>query len=100
MTSNTLLHRRAEIVTAVMDGETVMMSVETGKYYNLGAIGGDIWALLDTEKSFAQIIDALMEQYDVDRTRCEADTAAFLEQLKTQGLLTLQERDKDTAQGV
>jgi hypothetical protein len=93
MTDKTILRRRDEIVTASMDGETVMMSIETGKYYNLGAIGGGIWALLDTEKSFAQIIDALTEKYEVDRAQCEADTAVFLEQLGAQGLLTIHERE-------
>ena len=28
-----------------MDGEKVMLSINNGKYYNLGEIGGDIWEL-------------------------------------------------------
>jgi hypothetical protein len=91
MTDSTIVRRKDEIVTANMEGETVMMSVETGKYYNLGAIGGEIWEMLGTEKSFSQIIDELVDRYDVERAQCAKDTTAFLEHLRSQGLITVQE---------
>ena len=92
MTEKTVLNRKAEIVTANMDGETVMMCIETGKYYNLGTIGGKIWALLETEKTFSQLVDCLTEEYDVERARCETETETFLRELAEQGLLMITEQ--------
>ena len=31
-----------------MDGEKVMLSIEKGKYYNLGLLGGVIWELIES----------------------------------------------------
>ena len=89
MNSSAKLSRKPDIVTADMDGETVMMCVETGKYYNLGTVGGDIWALLTREMTFAQLIDALTEQYDVARATCEKETAAFVTRMADQGLIRI-----------
>ena len=33
-------------IVSDMGGEKVMLSVNKGKYYNLGEIGGDIWELI------------------------------------------------------
>ena len=42
--NQTLSQVKGNIVSD-MGGEKVMLSVNNGKYYNLGEIGGDIWDL-------------------------------------------------------
>ena len=73
-----------------------MLSIETGRYYNLGRVGGKIWALLEKEITFSLLIDSLMNKYEVDRSKCENETAAFLQILATKGLISI---GKEPAQG-
>jgi len=40
------IHRDDTLLSAVIDGEVVLMSVEKGRYYALDAIASDIWELL------------------------------------------------------
>ena len=47
MTDTSVLTRREGLMTADMNGSAVMMDIMTGKYYNLGEIGGRIWELLE-----------------------------------------------------
>lgn len=82
-----MIVRKSEIVAADMDGETVMMNIETGKYYNLGAIGGAIWKLIETPTKVEDLISRLVEEYNVTRNQCEEDVLPFLNQIFEQSLI-------------
>ncbi|MCC3376007.1 lasso peptide biosynthesis PqqD family chaperone [Cohnella sp. REN36] len=70
-----------------MNGEKVMMSIQNGKYYNLGAIGGRIWELVAVPQTIEQLATALMEEYEVDRDTCEAQVRQFLDHLLQEKLI-------------
>lgn len=88
MTMQTILVRKAEIMAADMDGSTVMMDIQTGKYYNLGAVGGVIWELLEQPITVEALIGKLMKKYNVPAEQCEKDTMQFLQQLMSSGLVS------------
>lgn len=74
-------------VASNMDGEKVLMSIKNSKYYNLGEIGGVIWDLIETPKSVNNLIDILMEQYEVEQSECEEQVIHFLELLYKEDLI-------------
>lgn len=88
MDKNTMLSRKSGIMTADMHDATVMMDIETGKYYNLGQVGGRIWELLASPMSVASLLDTLTKEYSVTLEQCEKDTMPFLASLVERGLLT------------
>ena len=89
MTMNDTLSRRNDVLTADMAGETVMMDAESGKYYNLGAVGGRIWELLEQDMTVAALVEALTKEYAVDAETCERDILPFLDSLAGRGLLSV-----------
>ncbi|WP_274648626.1 lasso peptide biosynthesis PqqD family chaperone [Paenibacillus humicola] len=74
-------------IVSDMDGEKVMLSVQNGKYYNLGDMGGMIWDKLGPTVTVGQIIDALLEEYDVDPDVCTQQVYTFLQRLLHEGLI-------------
>ncbi|WP_246943845.1 lasso peptide biosynthesis PqqD family chaperone [Bacillus pinisoli] len=76
-------------IVSDMGGEKVMLSIENGKYYNLGEIGGAIWDLINTPKSISELIDKLVGQYDVEEEECKEQILPFLEHLKTENLIKI-----------
>ncbi|MBM7563596.1 lasso peptide biosynthesis PqqD family chaperone [Paenibacillus sacheonensis] len=74
-------------VVSDMGGEKVMFSVSSGKYYNLGAIGGRVWELIASPIPVNQLVDALMDEYDVERASCEEQVGAFLKNLHAEALI-------------
>jgi hypothetical protein len=86
---NTVITRNAEIVTADMDSETVMMSIDTGKYYNLGKTGSIIWGMLETPLSVESLVNSLLDKYDVGREQCEKEVLSFLKDTYKEGLITI-----------
>ncbi|MNF93726.1 Coenzyme PQQ synthesis protein D (PqqD) [compost metagenome] len=72
-----------------MNGETVMMSIESGKYYNLGDIGGRIWSLIEAPTNIEALVGTLTNEYDVSVADCEAEVIAFLENLAKEQLIVV-----------
>ena len=87
MTDNTILSRRAGLMTADMNGSAVMMDIMSGKYYNLGEVGGRIWELLEEPTTVAALVQKLTAEYNVSAERCRADIQPFLSKLLERGLL-------------
>jgi hypothetical protein len=77
-----------------MGGEKVMLSVQNGKYYNLGEIGGRIWELIEKPMSVTGLVTALMSEYEVEQDECEEQIISFLKHLLEEGLIRTGEDDK------
>lgn len=87
MTDTTILSRRSGLMTADMNGSAVMMDIMTGKYYNLGAVGGRIWEILEEPMTVAALVGKLTDEYDVSASQCRTDIDPFLNTLLERGLL-------------
>lgn len=71
-----------------MGNELAMMNTETGKYVIINEVGKDIWSLIDGEKSEEDIINALLELYDIDEETCSNEVNTFIRQLIDEKLVT------------
>jgi len=91
-----LIMRKNQYLTSDMDGERVMMSIESGKYYNLGGIGGRVWDMMETPIVIRQIIEHLLQEYEVDREICEQQVIRFLQQMKAEGMVQIVSSDSST----
>ncbi|MBD2872156.1 lasso peptide biosynthesis PqqD family chaperone [Paenibacillus arenilitoris] len=70
-----------------MNGEKVMLSIENGKYYNLGQIGGRVWELIESPASIQDVVDRLVTEYVIEPEECQRQVRRFLQQLKAEGLI-------------
>lgn len=75
------------IVGSDMGEEKVLMSIDNGKYYNLGDIGGVIWDKLKTPLTVQELINFLIEQYEIEKVECEKQVISFLEMLNKENLI-------------
>lgn len=78
-------------IVSDMDGEKVMLSISNGKYYNLGEIGGVIWDLIKTPTSINQLMNTLLDQYEIEQNEYEDQVLSFLEKLVEEKLIKLEE---------
>lgn len=82
--------RNQNIMASDMDGEMVMMNVETGKYYNIGKTGGVIWGMLKNPITVAELVSKLTDKFDVSKDQCEADIMPFMNKMLEQKLIDIQ----------
>jgi hypothetical protein len=73
--------RRAEPLTAPVDGDLVMLDTRRSVYFGLDPVGHRIWALLEQPRSVDALCTELQARFDVAEETCRADVLAFVEQL-------------------
>lgn len=78
-------------IVSDMDGEKVMLSIQNGKYYNMGKIGGEIWSIIEEPISVSNLITSLMSSYDVEPNECVEQVLSFLNQLLGEDLIVIEE---------
>jgi hypothetical protein len=87
LSSEAVVVRRAEPLTATVDGELVMLDPRTSQYFALDAVGLRVWELLEQPHSVAALCSALEGEFEVSPEACRRDLLAFLEQLEKAELL-------------
>ena len=78
-----------DIVDASVDGETMMMHLESNNYYGLGKVGSHIWELLKQPLTVADLCDVLQESFEVDHDTCQRDVLHFVQQLADEKLVDI-----------
>ncbi len=65
-----------------LEGETIVMHVKSGMIYAVADTANAIWSRLSRPITFEALIDAMIEQFSVDRETCIRDVTAFLHELE------------------
>jgi hypothetical protein len=78
-----------EVVFRELDGEAVVLNLDTGIYFGLDAVGTRIWRLIEDRKPLRDVLVALVDEYDAPPDRLQRDLLAFVEHLNGKGLLSL-----------
>ena len=89
LTELTRISRNSTVLTAQVDTEIVMMSIEHGRYFGLDNIGSDIWKRIDPPCSFGDLVDGLAADYNADRAIIALDVRQLLDQMLEQNIITL-----------
>lgn len=67
--------------------EIVVLDLGGGEYFGLPEIGGRMWELLVEGKSLQDVTDAMVEEFEIDRSTVERDLIGFAGDLCSRGLL-------------
>lgn len=76
-------------ISAPLSGEIAILNMQNGVYYGLNPVGAFIWTQLEEARSVRALCDAVINEYDVERERCETDVFALLTDMQTHGLITI-----------
>lgn len=75
-----------------LDGETVLLDLNTGRYYTLNRVGTAIWELCTGAQSLQYIHSALCNRFEASAERIGDDLFALVTQLSHEGLVALERR--------
>jgi Coenzyme PQQ synthesis protein D (PqqD) len=89
ITEKSIIEQGQGNVVSDMNGEKVMMSIENGKYYNLGAIGGVIWDEISIPISISNLVEKLSDEYDIETQECMNQVISFIDKLKDEMLIKI-----------
>jgi hypothetical protein len=87
LNADCIVQRDPEVIAAEADQDLVMVNISNGFYYGVADVARRIWDSIEHPKKVSDLIDDLTESYNVDRPQCEAETLSFLEELRAERLL-------------
>jgi len=87
LSANTIVVASTEQVSCAVGEESVILGLQNSVYYGVNPVGASIWKLLQRQRSVAELRDAVLEEYDVEKERCERDLLDLLEKMQAEGLI-------------
>jgi Coenzyme PQQ synthesis protein D (PqqD) len=88
MTSDSTVFRpRPDVRFRVVGDEAVIVRQEDAEVIALNEVGASVLALLDSRRSVRDVLNALLEQYDIDRESLSSDLWRFLSELRDAGVV-------------
>lgn len=76
-----------EVLISNLQDESVLLNLESERYYGLDTVGTRILSVLTTSDSIEAAYNTLVQEYDVDADVLRQDLLALVESLVNQGLI-------------
>lgn len=72
----------------IIEGEAVILSMETKVLRGLNPVGSRIWELIDGRRSVEEIAQLIIQEFDVQPEEAAKDVRSFVDELLGRGLVT------------
>jgi hypothetical protein len=66
------------VVVRDLDGESVILNIESGIYFGLDRIGSRVWQLIEEHGDVDAIVRVMLHEYDADPQTLRADAEALV----------------------
>lgn len=71
-----------------VEGEAVLLDLESSYYFSLNETGTHIWRLIEKGTPESAIVASILDEWDVDQAEAERTVTAFFDSLVSEGLAT------------
>lgn len=75
------------VLSRDLQGEAVILNLNTGVYFGLDEVGTRIWHLLEEYQSLQKVLDSMIEEYEVGHAQCAEDLLSFVTKTLEKGLV-------------
>ena len=79
----------SDVIVTELDGEAVLLNLDTKLYFSLNATGVAIWKLLDEGLTLGQIGERLFQEFDVTPEKAQQCVLDLVGQLNDENLVTV-----------
>ncbi len=76
-----------DVLSQEVNGEIVLLDLKAETYYGLDPVGAAAWKLIGEGHGRDGVVEAMLQAYDVERSRLETDIDALLAGLLAAGLI-------------
>jgi hypothetical protein len=91
LTLKSIISNQVELLSSEIDGEVVMMNIESGKYIGMNTVGSEIWKMVEEKPvSINEICNQLTQIFNIEKETCEQEVLSFCSKLLKENLIILQ----------
>lgn len=89
ITPETRVAQKSSAVSSVVEGEAVILDIDSGYFFQLNSVASRIWEALQSEMTISSLCDQLHTQFAVDPDVCAGDVFEFLNEMSSRGLISV-----------
>ena len=82
---------RPKATEEIIDGEVLIINLDTGSYYSLVKTGAEVWQGIVQNLSKHQLVEQIVQCYDEQREMVENSIDTFLQELEREELIVLEQ---------
>jgi hypothetical protein len=86
---DTPVSQNPEVVSREVEGELVLLDLESATYFGLNQVGSRVWTLVSELGSLRKVCEAMEREYAVPREQLERDVLSLARELRDKGLLVV-----------
>ena len=79
--------RTRDLSWQVAGDSIVVLDLQGSEYLRLNGTGRTIWELLVEPRTVEELVNIVMDEYDIDRDTATTDTERFIDDLARRGLI-------------
>ncbi len=83
------IQRKSTYLETELDDETIVMQIKTGRISSMAETGRAIWIRLSEPICFGDLIDDLVDEFEVERDTCATEVGGFLIELEKHGFVEI-----------
>lgn len=80
------------VASTSLPDETVVLDPRSSEYYSLAGVASRVWAMIEEGTRFDALVQAIVEEFEVDEQTCAGDLTVLLRDLEHRGLIVVDER--------
>ncbi|HEY3883746.1 MAG TPA: PqqD family peptide modification chaperone [Vicinamibacterales bacterium] len=88
LTLDTIVSVSDDAVFRELEGEAVVLDLESGMYYGLDEVGTCVWRAIEPSGALSKALDSVLAEFDAERAAAEADLLELASTLIDKGLWT------------
>jgi hypothetical protein len=77
------------VVSCDLDGEAAILNMDDGVYYGLDPIGAKIWNFIQKPILIDDVVELILNEYDVEPEHCREDILELIVELMNNGLVEI-----------
>jgi hypothetical protein len=86
----------SNVLVRILDQESVLLNLNTERYFGLDAVGTRMWQLVTSAPSVESAYAQLMDEFDVNPQILRSNLSDLLDHLNENGLIHVQAADVGT----
>jgi Coenzyme PQQ synthesis protein D (PqqD) len=91
LSESSVVSATSQQVSCALADETLILQLETGKYFRLNEVGAATWGFIQESHTVREIYLEILARYEVDSLRWEQDLYGLLNEMREAELIEIKQ---------
>jgi len=87
-----------DVMFRILGDEAVILNLASGVYFGLDSVGTRMWQLISEHGSTDKVVEAMLEEYEVEEGKLRDDLEKLMQQLSEKGLVKTDAQEATAAE--